>query len=79
MPAPKRANTVAATEAAAKAARQRRLTRMAEELAAAGIEVTLPPGCPHDGVWLDWCDDQYVCPRCGDEWDYKTIHGRELP
>lgn len=75
MPAPRRANTAAATEAARLAARQRRLTRMAEELRAAGIEVKLPPGCPHDGTWLDWIDDQYICPRCGEEWTHQTIHG----
>lgn len=42
MPAPKRANTTAATEAAAKAARRRRLEGLAAELRAEGWTVTPP-------------------------------------
>ncbi len=79
MPAPQRPNNTAATVVAARVARQRRLSRYADELRAAGVEVKTPPECPHDGTWLDWVDDSYHCWRCGDEWPYETIHGRPIP
>lgn len=37
------------------------------------------PTCPHDGCGLAWIEDNYCCPKCGDEWSYQTIHGKELP
>lgn len=27
-----------------------------------------PPTCPHRCGPLRWCDEQWVCPVCGDEW-----------
>ena len=24
--------------------------------------------CPHDGNRLQWVCDQWLCPKCGDEW-----------
>lgn len=78
MPAPKRPNTAAATEAAARAARRRRLDAMAAELRAAGYDLRPPPECPHDRTFLIWADDQYICPACGDEWDFDTMEaGRD--
>lgn len=40
------------------------------------------PFCPHHlkpRVRLMWCEDQWVCPRCGDEWDYETMKGTWVP
>ena len=31
--------------------------------------------CPHRDGWLDWCVGQFICPKCGDEWDEETIYG----
>jgi ribosomal protein S27AE len=29
---------------------------------------TNTPSCPHGCGFLRWVDDQYYCPKCGDEW-----------
>jgi hypothetical protein len=74
MAAPKTPNVAAA---AAKRRRQGQET-MAQKLRAAGWEVTPPPECITCGARLHWCDDMYACTGCGDEWDYKSVHGKDL-
>jgi hypothetical protein len=29
--------------------------------------------CPNGDTWLKWIDDQWRCPRCGDEWADEII------
>lgn len=31
------------------------------------------PCCPHDGVVLRRVDDQWICPRCEDEWSTEVF------
>lgn len=87
MPAPKRANTAAATEAAALAARQRRLAALVAELREAGYTVAEPSEpmtveqangghCTRGGTIAS---GQAVC-QCGD-WDsadYPNPAARKL-
>lgn len=38
-----------------------------------------PPRCPHGCGKLRWADDQWRCPKCGDEWpDTPELHAAEV-
>jgi hypothetical protein len=39
--------------------------------------------CAHDGTALVWSEDQWRCPKCGDEWSEDSfgpcvVNGREV-
>lgn len=54
----------------------REVNSRAERLPGNVVEIAkCPHGCKGN---LKWCEDQYICPKCRDEWPYETIHGRYL-